>query len=97
MIAIREFEAEFDREFIWPIWSNEDRAFYRTWSQLTRAAGLKGPFKQIRKSAATAVELIRPKAATLLLGHSNRATTERWYINQIVNDSMPTPPEIQLS
>ena len=94
--AISEFQAEVTRELIWPICSTEESGFYRTWSQLSRAAGLKGPFKQIRKSAATAVELIRPNAATPLLGHANRATTEGWYINHVVNDSMPKPPEIRL-
>lgn len=44
MDCIRSFESS-DREFIWPVWSNEDRGFYITWRDIVKFAGLEGPFK----------------------------------------------------
>jgi integrase len=79
-------------ELVWPLWGRRE-AFYRHFRCVVRAAQIRpGTFRWLRRSAATACERVQPGAGTVLLGHTSRSTTERWYLDAAQLSHPPLPP-----
>ncbi len=81
-----------ERAVIWPV-------PYATWrhrelSQLLGFAGLEGNLQKLRRSAITAAEIERSGKGTLLAGHTNPATTHRWYLSRarMLEERPAAPP-----
>lgn len=81
------------RKLIWP--TPYDRWRFLDFRRLTQLAGLVGSFKQLRRSAITAAERRDRGSGMLLAGHTDAATTNRWYINRAeLLDALPVAPDI---
>lgn len=77
---------------VWPLWGRRE-AFYRAFRGLVVRAGIRpGTFRWLRRTAATHVENVEAGSGTSLLGHTNRSTTERWYLDRSQLREPPLPP-----
>jgi len=88
----RGLGVDVDRQLIWPV-------PYATWrhrdlSRLLQLAGLEGNLQKLRRSAITAAEIERSGKGTLLAGHTNPATTHRWYLSRarMLEERPAAPP-----
>lgn len=62
------------------------------------AAGLEGSTKWLRRSGATAVEMVSPGSAQRFLGHLSPGLAQKHYIDQsLLADRCPCPPPISQS
>jgi integrase len=71
--------------------------FYRAFGKISKAAGLVGATKTIRKGSASAVEAAQPGWGGRFLGHMTPGIFERHYSDpRIVNVNRPVPPSLPL-
>lgn len=69
------------------------KTIYKTMRRLSKAAGLSGGTKKLRKSGATAVEVNRRGGATSYLGHQDQQMAYDFYVDPtLLNDSIQPPP-----
>lgn len=69
------------------------KTIYKTMRKLSKAAGLAGGTKKLRKSGATAVEMKRRGSATPYLGHQDQQMAYDFYVDPtLLNDSIQPPP-----
>jgi integrase len=90
------------RRLCWPTWGiRTPKACYKLIRleimAAVRAAGLTasdGPFKKLRRSSITAVELAAPGQGQYHAGHTSAITTQKWYLADGVKLNRPLPVEL---
>ena len=53
-----------------------------------------GPFKKLRRSSITAVELLSPGQGQHHAGHTTVTTTQKWYLSESAKLNRPIPSEL---
>jgi integrase len=93
---VRRQDAVVGGDLIWPLWGRRE-ALYRAMRQLVDQAGVRpGTFRQLRRSAVTALECVAPGAGTRLAGHAHRATTEAYYLDRSLLGGVVLPPAVEV-
>jgi integrase len=90
------------RALCWPDWdARTAKAGYKHLrAEIMKAAeavGLSasdGPFKKLRRSSVTAVEMIAAGQGQFHAGHTSAVTTQRWYLSDETRLNRPIPQEI---
>lgn len=90
------------RRLCWPTWSTRTpkagfKLIRRDIMRAVREAGLScsdGPFKKLRRSSITAVELLSPGQGQHHAGHTSVATTQKWYLSDSAKLNRPIPAEL---
>jgi len=84
--AIEKIRTPRELIFPWKNWPKNTKWFETNWKRLLAMAGIPEErqfgIHSIRKTTGTAVFNLNPAAAQLLLGHSDMATTQKFYVNQ---------------
>jgi integrase len=90
------------RRLCWPTWSTRTpkacfKLIRRDIMRAVREAGLScsdGPFKKLRRSSITAVELKAPGQGQHHAGHTSAVTTQKWYLSDSAKLNRPIPAEL---
>lgn len=90
------------RRLCWPTWSTKTpkacfKLIRRDIMRAVREAGLwcsDGPFKKLRRSSITAVEMLAPGQGQHHAGHTSITTTQRWYLSETTKLNRPIPAEL---
>jgi len=92
------------RKLCWPTWGirTPKACFKLIRAEIMAAvesAGLSasdGPFKKLRRSSITAVELAAPGQGQHHAGHTSAITTQKWYLSDGIKLNRPLPAELLL-
>jgi len=92
--VLRELASRGDGDTIFK-WALSRRWVFTKFRPLVRSAGLSGSTKWLRRSGATAVEMVSPGSASRFLGHLSPHLAQKHYLDQtLLAATIPVPPSI---
>ena len=104
-LILETFDDAPHRELCWPDWETRTKkaGYKHLRTEIMKAAealGLTasdGPFKKLRRSSVTAVEMLATGQGQYHAGHTSAVTTQRWYLADETKLNRPIPQEIRVS